>query len=161
MLLNTFIVWFLTGFWHGASWNFILWGLYFGVIIVIEKFFLLKILDKLPKFISHIYAVFLIIFGWVIFYFEDLSEMGRFITSMFNFSSFSANNDALTFLLSYIPILVIALAASLPLGSMLYEKIKNNKYYWIADTLLCTIILILCSASLVSEGYNPFLYLRF
>lgn len=161
LLLNTFIVWFLTGFWHGASWNFILWGLYFGVIIVTEKFFLQKILDKLPSFISHIYASFLIVFGWVIFYFEDLGEMGKFISSLFNFSAFSIGNDALVLLLAYIPILIIALFASLPFGSILYEKVKNMKYYWIADALFCVVILVICSSALVSDGYNPFLYLRF
>lgn len=161
LFINIFVVWFLTGFWHGASWNFILWGLYFGIILIIEKFFLLKQLEKLPSFISHIYSVFLIILGWVIFYFEDLGEMFRFTASLFDFSAGAVNGDVGITVISYIPMLIIALIASLPLGSLVYEKVKGIKGYWIVDSILCTIILFLCTASLVSDGYNPFLYLRF
>ena len=88
---NILIVWFLTGAWHGASWNFILWGLYFGVILILEKIFILKILEKAGKFISHIYAIILILIGWVIFAFEDLKQIAIYFKSMFNINNFINN----------------------------------------------------------------------
>ena len=88
---NILIVWFLTGAWHGASWNFILWGLYFGVILILEKIFILKMLDKAGKIFSHIYAIVLILIGWVIFAFEDLSKIGMYLQAMFNVNNFINN----------------------------------------------------------------------
>ena len=84
MVFNLFAVWFLTGLWHGASWNFVLWGLYFFVILIFEKFVLLKVLDKIPSVFSHLYALFFIVLGWVIFDFTDMSAMGQYIVSMFS-----------------------------------------------------------------------------
>ena len=81
--LNIIVVWFLTGLWHGASWNFVLWGLYFGVIVLLEKYTILKARDKIPSLFLHIYSLFLIVFGWVIFYFEDFSRLGQFIKILF------------------------------------------------------------------------------
>ena len=82
-IINILVVWFLTGLWHGADWNFILWGLYFGVILLIEKLFLGKVLEKLPNFFRHLYALFLIAIGWIIFAVEDLGALGGFVKSLF------------------------------------------------------------------------------
>ncbi len=160
-ILNLLIVWFLTGLWHGASYNFILWGLYFGFILIIEKLFLLKLLNKAPAFISHIYALFFIIIGWVIFYFEDMTQMGQFFMDMFNFSNGLFGQQALSLTVSYLPLLIIGAVASTPLASKIYKNICNLNWVWIPETLLSSASLLLCTASLISQSYNPFLYFRF
>jgi alginate O-acetyltransferase complex protein AlgI len=161
LLLNLLIVWFLTGLWHGASWNFILWGLYFGLILVIEKFFLLKRLEKAPPIVSHLYALALIVLGWVIFYFESTPEMFRYFGLLFSGSAGLIGGEALSLTLSYLPLLVIAGVASTPLIHKLYEKIKDMRYTWISESAACLLALVVCTATLVSQSYNPFLYFRF
>ncbi len=160
-IINLLIVWFLTGFWHGASYNFILWGLYFGLILIVEKFLLKRFLDKAPKAIRHIYSLFLIIIGWVIFYFTDMAQMGEFFVAMFNFSDGLVGDKAMSIILSYLPLLIIATIASTPLASVIYNKIRNTKFCIIFDVVFCAVILLLCTASLVNQSYNPFLYFRF
>lgn len=160
-IINLLIVWGLTGFWHGASFNFILWGLYFGIILIIEKFVLRKFLDKLPSVLQHIYSLVIILFGWLIFYFEDMGEMGNYLVSMFNVSGGFINHDALTTVLSYLPLLIAAGIASTPLASKLYGKIKDCKWCWLPETAFTIITLFVCTATLVSQSYNPFLYFRF
>lgn len=159
--LNIFIVWALTGIWHGASWNFLLWGLYFGVLLTIEKFFLSKILDKLPSALSHIYAMFFVIIGWVIFDFTDTGEMLSYLGSMFSMKSGLISSDALYLSATHLPLIIIAVLASLPLVRHLYEKLRRFKYYPAVETVMAISVLVLCVASLVSSTYNPFLYFRF
>ncbi len=160
-ILNLLIVWFLTGFWHGASYNFILWGLFYGVILIIEKFILKKWLDKAPAFVQHLYALPLIVFGWVIFYFTDFAELGEFIVQLFSFSGTVIGQSALSTTISFLPLLVIASIASTPLMAKLHGKIRNKKSKIIVDTFFCVFILLVCTASLVNQSYNPFLYFRF
>lgn len=160
-IINLLIVWFLTGFWHGASFNFILWGLYFGVILIIEKFILKKWLDKAPAFVQHLYSLPLILFGWVIFYFVDLKELGEFAATLFAFSGPVIGESALSTTISYLPLLVIAGIASTPLMYKIHGKIKNTKVKVLVDTAFCIFILFVCTASLVNQSYNPFLYFRF
>lgn len=159
--LNIFIVWGLTGIWHGASWNFLLWGLYFGVLLVLEKFFLLKELKKLPAALSHIYAMFFVIVGWVIFDFTNTGEMFAYLKSMFSVSGGLISGDALYLVMTHLPLIIIAVLASLPLVRKLYNKVKDYKAYPIIETFAAAAVLILCIASLVSSTYNPFLYFRF
>lgn len=161
-LLNTAIVWMLTGLWHGASWNFVLWGVYFGIIIIIEKLFLGKYLKKAPAFISHLYAIFLFTFGWVLFDFTDMGQMGAFIASLFNGGSVGLiSHDALVYVIAYLPVLIISVIASTPLAANLHKKLENTAWCGYADAALVLIGLVLCTASLVSSGYNPFIYFRF
>ena len=160
-MLNLLIVWFLTGFWHGADFNFIFWGLYFGVLLVLEKFVLKKWLDKAPAFVQHIYALFFIIFGWVLFYFSDLSQMGDFITSMFGFGGTVISADAGALALSYLPMLLVAAFASTPVMTNLYRRIENTKAAPALKTAFCIVVLGISTALLVSQSYNPFLYFRF
>lgn len=160
-ILNLLIVWLLTGFWHGADFNFIIWGLYFGVILIIEKFVIGRFLDKLPSFLKHLYSLILIILGWVIFYFSDLNQMWEFIKSMFNFTNIPIGDSAMTFIVSYLPLLIVAIIASTPLMANLYNKLKAKKSMWILETLFCVVVLALSTASLVNQSYNPFLYFRF
>ncbi len=161
LILNLLIVWFLTGLWHGASVNFILWGLFFGLILIIEKLFLYKQLQKLPNIVQHIYSLFLIIIGWVIFFFEDFEEMTAYFVSMFDFSNGLMGAEALVLTLSFLPLLIVAIIASTPLAFNIYTKIKSMSWAWIAETIYCTCGLLLCTASLVSQSYNPFIYFRF
>lgn len=160
-IINLLIVWGLTGLWHGASWNFLLWGLYFGILLILEKFVLKKYLDKLPSAIQHIYTLFIVAIGWGIFYFTDIKELGAFFTDLFNFGNGLIGSQALTLLLSYLPILIAAAIASTPLASNLYNRLKDTKPIWIAEVLFCMIILAVSTASLVNQSYNPFLYFRF
>ena len=157
-----FLVWFCTGLWHGASWNFVLWGVYFGIIIIIEKLFLGKYLEKAPAFLSHLYAIFLFTFGWVLFDFTDMGQMRDFIVSLFNGGSVGLiSHDALVYVLAYLPVLIISIIASTPLVSNLHKKIENRAWCGYADAALVLIALVICTASLVSSGYNPFIYFRF
>jgi len=159
---NILIVWFLTGAWHGASWNFILWGVYFGVILILEKLFILKLLEKLPKIIRHLYSIVLILVGWAIFAFEDLSKVINYIKAMFT-NNIIYNSEALYYFNNYIFIIVIGIICSIPLWKKLKEKIdsKNSKTLEFVTTLGYVAILILSTASLVTDSFNPFLYFRF
>ena len=161
-LFNIMVVWMLTGLWHGASWNFVLWGVYFGIIIIIEKLFLGKYLEKAPAFLSHLYAIFLFTFGWVLFDFTDMGQMRDFIVSLFNGGSVGLiSHDALVYVLAYLPVLIVSIIASTPLVSNLHKKIENRAWCGYADAALVLIALVICTASLVSSGYNPFIYFRF
>jgi alginate O-acetyltransferase complex protein AlgI len=160
-MLNLLIVWFLTGFWHGADFNFIFWGLYFGLLLVLEKFVLKKWLDKAPAAIQHIYALFFIVIGWVLFYFSDLGEMGAFFRSMFSFGGAAITPDAGALTLSYLPMLLVAGLASTPLMAKLYKKVENTKAAPVLQALFCCVVLGIATALLVSQSYNPFLYFRF
>ncbi len=160
-IINIAVVWFLTGLWHGASWNFILWGLYFGVLLMIEKLFILKVLKKAPAIISHIYSIIIILFGWVLFYFENLNEMGIFLARMFGSDGFMMSGDISVKIISYIPLLIVAAITSTPLISKLYHKIKSKPILYVIDNAGCVLALLLCTAALVSSDYNPFLYYKF
>lgn len=162
-VINLLIVWMLTGFWHGASWNFLLWGLYFGIILVIEKLFLLKYLEKAPKFVSHIYALLLIMFGWVLFYYSDdvggFKALSEFIPTMFTGGLIS--NDALHTVISYLPALLTGAVASTPIIRKIYFKLKDKKGFTAFEIAAVIILLVICTASLVNNAYNPFLYFKF
>lgn len=160
-IINIAVVWFLTGLWHGASWNFILWGLYFGVLLMIEKLFMLKVLKKAPAIISHIYSIIIILFGWVLFYFENLNEMGIFLARMFGSDGFMMSGDISVKIISYIPLLIVSAITSTPLISKLYHKIKSKPILYVIDNADCVLALLLCTAALVSSDYNPFLYYKF
>ena len=159
---NILIVWFLTGAWHGASWNFILWGLYFGIVLIIEKMFLLKVLEKLPKIFRHIYSILLILVSWVIFAFEDLSKVFEYIKAMFA-NNLIYNNEALYYLKNYLFIIVVGILCSLPIWKKLKEKIdkKENRWLDILTSFGYLAIFLLSTASLVTDSFNPFLYFRF
>ena len=150
-IINIAVVWFLTGLWHGASWNFILWGLYFGVLLMIEKLFMLKVLKKAPAIISHIYSIIIILFGWVLFYFENLNEMGIFLARMFGSDGFMMSGDISVKIISYIPLLIVSAITSTPLISKLYHKIKSKPILYVIDNAGCVLALLLCTAALVSS----------
>ncbi len=160
-IINLLIVWGLTGLWHGASYNFILWGLYYGLLLILEKFVLKRFLDKLPPALQHVYTMFIVIIGWGLFYFTDISQLGAFVTNLFNFGNGLCSNTALNMILSYLPLLVAAAVASTPVGAKLYNQIKDRNWAWAPETVYCAAVLLISTASMVNQSYNPFLYFRF
>lgn len=161
--LNLLAVWFLTGFWHGANWNYILWGLYFFVLLVIEKRFLLNLLSRAPKLIGHIYTLLFVLFGWLLFVFEDLGAGIQWLGNMFGVGvSQFANQTDLYDLLRNLPILAILCLASTELPKRIWRKLYEAKPAFRVLTLIgCMVLLILCTAYLVDSSFNPFLYFRF
>lgn len=160
-ILNLLIVWGLTGLWHGAAYNFVLWGLYYGLLLILEKFVLKKFLDRLPSFVQHIYTLFIIIIGWGLFYFTDVGQLGEFMVDLFNFGNGICGDQAFNLIMSNLPMLIIAAVASTPLATMLYNRFEHTRFMWIPETLYCMGILAVSTASLVNQSYNPFLYFRF
>lgn len=160
-ILNLLIVWGLTGLWHGAAYNFVLWGLYYGLLLILEKFVLKKFLDRLPSFIQHIYTLFIIIIGWGLFYFTDVRQLGEFMVDLFNFGNGICGDQAFNLIMSNLPMLIIAAVASTPLATMLYTRFEHTRFMWIPETLYCMGVLAVSTASLVNQSYNPFLYFRF
>lgn len=160
-ILNLLIVWGLTGLWHGAAYNFVLWGLYYGLLLILEKFVLKKFLDRLPSFVQHIYTLFIIIIGWGLFYFTDVGQLGEFMVDLFNFGNGICGDQAFNLIMSNLPMLIIAAVASTPLATMLYTRFEHRRFMWIPETLYCMGVLAVSTASLVNQSYNPFLYFRF
>jgi len=160
-ILNLLIVWGLTGLWHGAAYNFVLWGLYYGLLLILEKFVLKKYLDRLPSFVQHIYTLFIIIIGWGLFYFTDVGQLGEFMVDLFNFGNGICGNQAFNLIMSNLPMLIIAAVASTPLAATLYTRFEHTRFMWILETLYCMGVLAVSTASLVNQSYNPFLYFRF
>ena len=161
-LSNIAIVWLLTGFWHGASWNFVLWGVYFGILLVLEKLFLLRWLKRLPAVLRHIYALVLVTISWTLFAFTDIGAGFAWLKAMFFGTLF--DSGSLYLLLTYGPMLVICALAATPLGKRCYEKLNSRlgpRALTVVDCggLLC--VLVMAAAYLVSGSYNPFLYFRF
>ena len=161
LLLNLLIVWAATGIWHGANWTFLLWGLYYGVLLVLEKLVWGKALARLPAAVRHIYTLFFVIIGWVIFDLETLGHVGGYLRGMFGLSGAGLLDDAaLYYLGSYLPTLIILALASTPLAVRLWEKLPRR-----AVQAALPVLLVLCltvsTAYLVDATYNPFLYFRF
>lgn len=164
LIRNILIVWMLTGFWHGASWNFIIWGLYFGLILIIEKSFLLKKLEKLPALVSHIYSLILIIFGWIIFYFEDLTKIRDFGKTMFGLRKTAFIDSESIYLISsnWFLIAFCFLASTRLLAKGRQKLVDSNKPLIILGERLGYIGLFILSLSfLIGASYNPFLYFKF
>ena len=160
-LLNLLAVWLLTGLWHGAAYNFVLWGLYFFLILAMEKLFIGKLLSKAPKAVGHVYALLLIMLGWAIFSFDNMAELGGFLGSLFGTQGFMAGEAQTSIMLSYLPICVAGCVLSTPVIKVLYGKIRSKKYTVALETVFVAIVMLLSISALVSESYNPFIYFRF
>ena len=163
-LFNILVVWFLTGFWHGASWNFIIWGLYFALFLIIEKLFFKKYLENF-KFISHIYLLLIVIIGFVIFNAPNMSEALTYIASMFNLTDAPMiSNEFIYYFKSYALVIVMAIFFATPLAKQLYNKLLNSKFenlVRIIAIVIMIILLLMTTAYLVDGSFNPFLYFRF
>ena len=161
--LNLLIVWTLTGFWHGAGWNFILWGLYYFAILFIEKLFLLKVLDRAPKILRHIYSLLLIVLGWVIFACDDIAVLLPFIGSMFGANGALGGLD-IYWLTTKAVLLVICCIASTELPKKLMISLSGRlgeKQAFVLKSVLALLLLGLSMVFLIGDSYNPFLYFRF
>lgn len=166
LIRNIFIVWMLTGLWHGANWTFILWGLLFGVLLIIEKTFLLKILEKIPKIFQHIYVLFIVMISFIIFNGNDIGQAFAQIGGLFGANGEAVMNSyTLYYLKSYFVILVLGLIGATPFLknkiSQLKEKAKIRKVINFLEPIVLICLLIFVTAYLVDNSYNPFLYFRF
>ena len=158
-LRNIFIVWFCTGFWHGASWNFILWGLYFAVWLVLEKYVFRSVLARTPGWIKHTYTILVVFVGWGIFAMEDLSVCGGYLRACFGGAPLWRAADLYT-LHSYAITFLALILASTTLGRRGWERLPRRAAA-VATPVLMLASLLLCTAYLVDGSYNPFLYFRF
>ncbi len=176
-IFNIFVVWFTTGLWHGSSWNFVLWGLYFGLLLVLEKEFLLKYISK-TKIFSHIWAMFLVVYGWVIFTQESLSGLWEYTKAMFGaYGTIGTGSTNAVILLQraevntiFVVMFIAAIIFSTPIAKKLKESIET-KYneakigipggYLAAYDISLFVILFLCTIMLALGSYNPFIYFRF
>ncbi len=161
---NIFIVWFLTGFWHGDSWNFIIWGLYFGILLIIEKLFLGKYLEK-TKIFKYIYTSIIVIISFLIFNSNSVSEIFISLKNMFFLNNIPfINNETIYYLKSYLVIFIISIISATPLLKNIIKKLSNTKFKNIINILeVITLITLLTitTAFLIDESFNPFLYFRF
>jgi len=155
---NIAIVWLLTGLWHGASWNFVFWGGYYAVLLVLEKAFLLRWLKKLPRFAGHVYAMLAVLLGWALFYFEDMGALGAFLTRLVTPVS---SAGAMGTMLGYLPLLLTAVLASTPLVKNWAEKRQATALVRCGSLAAAAAAMLLCVAALASQSYNPFIYFRF
>lgn len=160
-IINLLIVWGLTGLWHGAAYNFLLWGFYYGILLILEKFVLQRFLEKMPAVVQHIYTLFFVIIGFGLFYFTDMSELGAFMCSLFDFSQGLFGAQALTLFLQNLPLFLAAAFACTPLSSKLYARVQDFGGMWLLQTAFCLVVLFISTSSLAKQSYNPFLYFRF
>ena len=156
-VLNLLIVWVATGVWHGANWNFLLWGLYFFLLLIVEKLLLQKWLEKLPSLCRHLYVAVLILVSWAIFALEDLAHLGAYLRTMFGFAGAAlADGQTLYYLRSFLPMLLVAAVGATPWAANRWSKIP----IW-AQSAIFVLGLLVCTAYLVAGTYNPFLYFNF
>lgn len=165
-IFNISAVWFLTGLWHGDSWNFILWGLYFAVLLIIEKLFLKDRLEKLPNYLQHFYAKFFIIISFVIFNNENIKNIFSNLYNMFNFTGLPLYNKfSIYYLKSYVVILLISIIGATPLLKNIIAKIRQSfvgeNFISIINPIFNIILLLIVTSYLIDGSFNPFLYFRF
>lgn len=164
--LNIMVVWCLTGLWHGASWNFVLWGLYFGVVLSIEKYTVIKVKDRIPSFLLRVYALFLVLVGWGIFYFEDFSGMTAFFSVAFGRAESWCDVLVTSTLFRYFWLIIASVIFCLPVGACLNRLVRKggkgmNALSLVFKTAVSLGIIVLSVSLLVGETNNPFLYTRF
>ena len=161
-ILNLAVVWLLTGFWHGAAWNFILWGIYYGILIIIEKLFLLKWLEK-HNVMSHIYTLFLVLIGWALFAIEDFSVLGCYLSGLFGNSTIGfVDNQFIYYLQNYGVLLIVGIIAAICPLRQHYHILKAQRHWVkVVENILLIVLFVLALAMLVNSTYNPFLYFRF
>ena len=160
--LNLLIVWTLTGLWHGASWNFLVWGLYYGILLILEKFVWQRALDKAPRVLKHLYTMLLEMIGWGIFAFTDFRSLLTFGMALIGIGTTGAlSKEAAAWAIGYLPWLLLAAFSALPLGKKWFDRFADRKWMPIVSLVGGAMLFALCVAALASESYNPFIYFRF
>ncbi len=158
---NIFVVWFLTGFWHGAAWNFIIWGLYFALFLLAEKLFLSKFLEK-TNVVKHVYVLFFVMVSFIIFNAANMNEAFSYIGGLFGIGvNGIISSSTVYYLKSYAFILMLGFVGATPLPKKLYNKIKDSRIIYVLQPIVITILLVVITAYLVDGSFNPFLYFRF
>ena len=159
---NLAVVWLLTGLWHGASWNFVLWGALFGVLLMLEKLWLGDWLSRRPRFFQHLYVLLLVVISFVIFNADGLSGVRSDLAGLFGLSGLPAVSfDALYYLRSYGVLLLVCIVGAMPLGKRLYARVENARVMTVLEPVVVAALLAAVTASLVDGSFNPFLYFRF
>ena len=158
-LRNILIVWFCTGFWHGASWNFVLWGMYFALWLILEKYVFRNLLEMLPSWVKHFYTILVVFVGWGLFAMEDLSVCGSYLAACFGKAALWSGAD-LFLLRSYGLTFLVLILASTTLGKRLWERLPKRAEQILTPVLMMA-ALVICTCYLVDGSYNPFLYFRF
>jgi len=158
-VFNLVFVWFLTGLWHGASVNFILWGLYFGVILIIEKYMLRGILQKIPAVFSHLYSLIIVLFGWLIFYFTDLGELAAFAARFWGSAKYMTDHRTTELFLSNLWILPVLALFSTKIPARIAGRIKA--LVPVSEQVINLVLLCASFALLIGQSFNPFIYFRF
>ncbi len=159
-IFNIAIVWLATGFWHGAAWNFVLWGVMFGVLLLLERFFLKKLLDKLPAFVRHVYVLLLVILSFVIFNAKDIPDAFNTIKQMFGGAELYSP-EALMMLKNYAVVLVVGVIAATGLPKKLISKAEGKKIFHVLEPAFMVVLLLLVTSCIVDGSFNPFIYFRF
>ena len=160
-ILNLLIVWFLTGLWHGAGWNFVIWGLYYFVFLVLEKVALRKVLGRLPVVLQHLYTMFVVVIGWVLFAMDDFEQLKRYVLAMFGVGVRITSDFTLYEWRSLACFLVLLMVAATSIPARVAKQVCSEKWQKIFGRIVTIILLFLSVAFLVSGSYNPFLYFRF
>ena len=159
-MLNIFVVWLLTGLWHGAAWNFVLWGLLFAAVLLIEKW--IPALQKLPAMLKHGYVLLLVCISFVIFNAENLAQAGSDLRSMFGFGAVPAvTEETLYYLKSFAVLFIVGILGATPVVKRTGERLYNTKAGAVLEMLVLILLLLVCTAYLVDGSFSPFLYFRF
>ena len=159
---NIFVVWLLTGIWHGAEWNFLIWGLYFGVILLIEKVFLSKVLNKMPKIINRIYVILIVMISFIIFDGKGYEMISENIKGLFGIGNIALiSNEAIYYFTSFIIVLIAAIIGSTPIPKKIVSSKRIEKIINILEPIFLIFILMLSTSYIIDGSYNPFLYFRF
>jgi len=159
---NILVVWFLTGMWHGAEWNFMLWGTMYGVLLLLEKLWLGKVLDRAPRAVGHIWVLLVTLFGFVIFNAAGLSGAGHDLAGMLGLGGHPlVSFDSVYYLKSYAVLILIGIVGAVPAPRKLALRFEESRAMAIIEPAACGILLLVSIASLISGSFNPFLYFRF
>lgn len=160
---NLFIVWMLTGLWHGASWNFIFWGLFYGIMLFVEKHSFKSFLQKLPPPFCYVYTLFIVLFGWALFYYTDMSSLARWISSAFGLSGALYDLSSVTVFYGNLWLIAVCVLASTPLPRLFFNALcrKSKVFAAVCEPLFTAAGIIVCFILLIGQTYNPFLYFRF
>lgn len=159
--VNLFIVWALTGLWHGAAWNYVLWGLYYFVLLTAERLIGETRLARIPRALRHILTMALVMLGWVLFAIEDFGALAGYLHAMFTLSGGVIGAQAAVWVLSYLPLFLVAVLASLPIAARVVQRHEEMRLVQWGAPVWCLLLLAASCAALVAQSYNPFLYFRF